>query len=139
VLRAAAIQQDSNRHANEMNAEQHRQTVSEQSIRDIPYHSIIGDPGRVDSPNSSKDVIAHCSRIWTALNPKKLWRRVTARIRIQTAWSRSPEFSSSTSEPKADKERKRRILFPTIALGAPFFHVCAIDSPIRDALNGDRV
>jgi hypothetical protein len=56
VLRAAAIQQDSNCHANETNAEQHRHTVSEQSIRDIPYHAIIGDRGRVDSPNSSDGV-----------------------------------------------------------------------------------
>ncbi len=73
--------------------------------KSVPYHSIIGDRGRGDTPNSSDGVVPYwSSHIGGAKSKKKLCPRITAPIRILKASPRSSEFLRNTPKTKPIEE-----------------------------------
>ena len=65
----------------------------------IPYHTIIGDRGRGDSPNSSDGVVPYGAATWMKPKPSLSHRAITARPSIHKPSPKCIAFSNSTLNP----------------------------------------
>jgi hypothetical protein len=64
-------------------------TMNKLPIADhIPYHSIIGDRGRGDAPNSSDGIVPYRAHTSTELNPNELCHPVIPPIRTNKEWKK---------------------------------------------------
>jgi hypothetical protein len=60
-------------------------------VSHIPYHSIIGDRGRGDTPNGSDGVVLTGALIWQERNRNGSYRQTTALTKTRREWRKYTE------------------------------------------------